>query len=285
MKSSNTRALAAFASVALLATLMAHAARQDAAIDAPGRASADLLPPAAVRRLAPSANIRAPVPGMVAAASTPTPEDVGDVDSFGRSLVWLGVTQGNLDLSSSCPPDDGDPSTNCVSLNAAPGYTSFSLDDIAHVTLPGKSSHSLLCYWFSPLLTVNYQNPTAADDIGVLSYSPTLTVESEVLDDPALVDPTTGLPFNGKLITGMTSSERFETPLAAGMALNQRWRDSAVCIAGFLSRRALVDTFGLTDEQAKKVFRKPMTVRLNVHGSARYVADASLIFGLRMVGD
>src|SRR5690349_11845458 len=196
MKLPSTRSVAAFASVALLATLIAHAARMDVRVDARNAPSADLLPNAA-HRLAPAAmRPRAAAAGLAAG-------DVGDVDSFGRSLVWLGVTQGNLDLSSSCPPDDGDPTTNCVALNAAPGPTAFDLDGIARVTLPGKSANSLLCYWFSPILSVDYLNPTAANDVGMLAYSPTLTVESEVLDDPALIDPTTGAPFDGKLLTAM----------------------------------------------------------------------------------
>lgn len=282
MKTPSTRSVAAFASLALLATLIAHAARMDSGDVAAEHASADLLPNAKAARLA------APVaprvrPGNALAA--PSQDDVGDVDSFGRSLVWLGVTQGNLDLASSCPPDDGDPTTNCTVLNAAPGTTSFELDGIAHVTLPGKSASSLLCYWFSPILSVQYSNPTASSDVGMLAYSPTLTVESEVLDDPALIDPTTGAPFDGKLVTAMTSSEHFEVPLAPGQQQFERSRDSAVCIAGLLSRRALVDTYGLTDAQAKQVFKKPITISLDVSGSVRLVDEASLMFGLRIVGD
>lgn len=282
MKLPSTRSVAVLASAALLATLVAHAARMDTRDMTAERASADLLPSAKSSRIAAPAVAHVRTGNAIAA---PTQDDVGDVDSFGRSLVWLGVTQGSLGLSSSCPPDDGDPTTNCVALNAAPGSTSFDLDGIAHVTLPGKSANSLLCHWFSPVLSVAYLNPTAASDVGMLAYTPTLTVESEVLDDPALIDPTTGEPFDGKLVTGMTSSEHFEVPLAPGQQQFERFRDSAVCIAGLLSKRALVDTYGLTDAQAKQVFKKPVTIRLNVSGNVRLVDEASLIFGLRIVGD
>jgi hypothetical protein len=119
----------------------------------------------------------------------------------------------------------------------------------------------------------------------VLSYVPTITVENPVLDDPALIDPNTGLPFGGSLLTGLTSSERFEVPLAAGQQSFQRDRDSAVCIAGLISRQSLVDNYGLSDAQARQFFKKPTTLRLNVQGSAQFVGDASLYFGLRIVGD
>jgi hypothetical protein len=279
MKLPSTRSVAAFASVALLATLIAHAARPDAEASATDRMSADLLPNAAAHRLAPRAA------STRVAATSLTVEDVGDTDSFGRAVVWLGVTQGDIDLSPTCPVAGGDPTANCVTLNAAPALTSFSLNDIAHVTLPAKAANSLLCYWFSPFLTLGYDNPTAVADVGLLTYSPTLTVESEVIADPAMIDPMTGAPFNGSLTTAMTSSERFEVPLAPGQQLNERSRDSAVCIAGFLSKRALVDNYGLTSAQADQFFKKPMTVRLNVNGSVRLVEDGHLTFGLRIVGD
>ncbi|MEP6633856.1 MAG: hypothetical protein ABJA62_06560 [Luteimonas sp.] len=242
--------------------------------------SPDLLPSAQQRHLSRTA---APTPtGMDKALA---PEDVGDVDSFGRTVNWLGITQANIDLSDTCPVPGGDPDAACATLNAAPAVTTFVYEDLAHITLPGKSANSLLCHWFSPFLNVTYFNPTGAPVVARLSYSPTLTIESEVLADPALIDPTTGLPFSGKLLTGMTSSERFEVPLAAGQQLFERSRDTATCIAGFITRRALSETYGLTDAQIKLFFKKPITVRMNVSGNVQYVQNASLIFGLRIVGD
>ena len=281
MKLPSTRATAAFASVALLATLAAHAAGTDTTAMKADQSSADLLPKAKAARIAVTAAARA----RAGSAAAPTPGDVGDVDSFGRSLVWLGMTQGNLDLSSSCPPDDGDPTTNCVALNAAPATTAFSLSDIAHISLPAKSANSLLCYWFSPVLSVQYHNPGASSDVGLLRYSPTVTVESEVLADPALIDPTTGAPFGGRLLTSMTASESYVVPLEPGVAFAERTRDSAVCMAGLITKRSLVQNYGLTEAQANKFFKKPTTIRMNVSGSAQHVDFASLVFGLRVVGD
>lgn len=219
-------------------------------------------------------------PGLAAV----TDDDVGDSDSFGRNVKWLGLASMNVNLTSDC--SDPSLSPGCQVLNPAPGaITSFHFDDLAHVSLPANATHSLMCYWFSPVLTISYHNPTAASAVGFLRYSPTLTIENPVLDDPSLIDPTTGLPFNGSLITGMTSSERLEVPLSAGTAFTERTRDSAVCIAGFMSRRQLVETYGLTDAQAKEFFKQPTVVRMNIAGTARYIDDASLIFGFRIVGD
>ena len=260
----------------------AHAAQpllsHDAAVE---KFSVDLLPDAKTRKLA----LKPVQATMVGAAAAPTLEDVGDVDSFGRNVVWLGLTQGDVDLSTGGCPASDNPDAACVALNPAPEFTSFALDDVARVVLPPKASNSLLCHWFSPVLTVTYGNPTGAPEVATLAYTPTLTVENEVLDDPALVNPTTGLPFGGSLRTSMTASERFEVPLAAGMTLNSRERDTAACIAGFISKRSLVSTFGLTEAQANRFFKKQTTVRMNVSGSARFVEQAYMNFGLRIVGD
>lgn len=221
------------------------------------------------------------VAGLAASAAAPSADDVGDADSFGRSLTWLGLADGSVELS----PDCSSGAPNCQILAPAPATTAFAFSDIGRIKLPRNATNSLLCYWFSPVLMIDYDNPTASPAIARLSYVPTVTVENPVLDDPSLIDPNTGLPFGGSLLTGLTSSERFEVPLDPGQHLFERERDSAVCIAGLLSKQTLVQNYGLSEAQARQFFRKPTTLRLNVEGSAQFVGDASLYFGLRVVGD
>jgi hypothetical protein len=249
--------------------------------------SSDLPASPAQQRLALKASDLSKAKKDVAAAAAPTIEDVGDVDSFKREVIFLGLGSGFLTLEPTCPPPDpAFPEQVCQDINPTPGgLTAFSFSDIDHITLPGKSAHSLLCYWFSPVVTTNYSNPTGSRVTGQFRYSPTLTVENPVLDDPALIDPTTGAPFGGQLLTSMTSSEIFQESLEPGVSLVERTRDSTVCIAGLLSKRALVETYGLTEAQAKEFFKQPTTIRLNVSGNARYVDFAGLTMGLRIVGD
>lgn len=267
---------------AALASLIAYASP---APRGPGaETSADLLPSSRQRVLSATASGVMPA-SPIGAAAAPTIEEVGDVDSFGRAVRWLGVTQMDVVLSDACPVPGGNPEATCVVLNPAPASTAFAFEDVARIELPGKAADSLLCHWLSPFLNIEWNNPTAVPATARLTYQPTLTVESEVLDDPSLIDPGTGLPFGGRLTTAMTASEHFEVPLEAGQSLDERTRDSAVCIAGFLSRRALVNNYGLTEAQAKQFFKKPITVRMNISGEVQYVGNASLIFGLRIVGD
>lgn len=258
-----------------VAALVLAASSVRATRPAPEAGNADLLPPPAQLRLSRASS------GPVAPASV-TVDQVGDVDSFGRNLKWLGVTNAFITLAPTCDPADPTP---CQALSPSPASTAFDFTDTVRIELPKKATNSLLCYWFSPVLTVNWQNATASPVVGRLVINPTLTVENPVLDDPALIDPGTGAPFGGRLETGMTSSERFEVPMAPGVAFTERTRDSAVCIAGFITRRNLIDGYGLTPAQADEFFRKPTTVRLNVRGSAQHVGFASLVFGLRIIGD
>lgn len=247
--------------------------------------SSDIPAGRSAQRLALKASDVAAAKSGSSRAAAPTVEDVGDVDSFGRDVIWLGLTSAFINLSDTCPIDPDNPDELCQVLAPAPALTAFNFEDAAHITLPGKSTHSLLCYWFSPVLNINYSNFGATRVLGRLRYTPTLTVENPVLDDPALIDPTTGAPFGGQLLTSMTSSESFQVPLEPGISVTERSRDSAVCMAGLLTKRALVESYGLTEAQAREFFRKPTTIRLNVSGSAQHVGFASLTFGLRVVGD
>lgn len=233
----------------------------------------------------PSAHRSGPTVAHATASGASVSEaDVGDADSFGNKMIWLGSADMDVELTSDC--SGVDPATAaCQTLVPAPGPTNFSFMDLGHISLPGKATDTLLCYWLSPYLTVSYGNSTASTVVATLRVTPSLTVENPVLSTPGLIDPTTGLPFGGSLLTGMTSSQTFQVPLPPGIHITERKRDSAVCIAGLLSREALMQTYGLTDAQAKDFFKKPTTVRLNLSGSAQYVDGASLYFGFRIIGD
>lgn len=244
------------------------------------RLAADLLSnldPGSARSATP------PVAGVAAV----TVAEVGDAESFGRPVRWLGVAQAQVVVDSAClPPAEQPPGAGCVQPAATPGaLTSFAFEDLARIELPRGASNSLLCHGFSPVLQVEYANPAATDATALLRYTPTLTIESPVLDDPSLINPQTGQPFDGSLVAGMSASEVINTPLRPGESRFEVSRDTASCIAGFLTRRSLVEAYGLTEAQARRFFRREMTVRMNVSGQFRDVAGANLIFGLRVTGD
>ncbi len=228
----------------------------------------------------------APIAAKLAPPIYPVTEaEVYDVDSFGRDVKWLGLASAFISVQSGCPKPTS-PDEYCQELSPTTGaVTGFAFNDAARIVLPKYASNSILCYWFSPVLNYTWHNPTTSRVTGRLYYNPTLTIENPVLADPSLIDPTTGAPFGGQLMTSMTSSERFQESLEPGVTLMERTRDSTVCMAGFISHKSLIQNYGLTPSQADDFFASPTTVRLNVSGSVQYVSSASFVFGLRVVGD
>lgn len=239
-----------------------------------------------------AAGLAAPQVGSARIAAKPTPPapptdaEVGDAASFGRNVRWLGLASAFVFADPDCASILAeDPNALCQPITDTTQLTSFNFTDIARVTLPANSTNSLLCHWFSPRVVVSFLNQGGAPVLGRLSYNPTLTVENAALADPALIDPTTGVAFNGKLTTSMSASETFTIALDPGMPILQNLRDSAVCQAGFVSRRLLIENYGLTAAQATSFFANPTTIRLNVTGNMRHASFAQIGLGLRIVGD
>jgi len=153
------------------------------------------------------------------------------------------------------------------------------------VLIPGKSVKSLLCHWQTPFTSVVYHNATAGY-VGNAraTISATYKIENEVLNNPALIDPSTGLPFGGVLNTGL-SSIHDTRGLQPGDFQVYSDNDTRVCNGGLLSKRALVETYGLTDAQATAFFTKDTIITIGLVGSTRHVTDGSVIIGTRFVGD
>ncbi len=90
-------------------------------------------------------------------AGGPTDADVGDSDSFGRTLNWLGVA----DLAAIVTSDCTGTTAPFVCQVTAPGtgVTTFSFHDVSHISLPKNAANSLLCYWLSRLADHHLQQP------------------------------------------------------------------------------------------------------------------------------
>lgn len=227
----------------------------------------------------------------VRAKAGPTDAEVGDAESFGRNVKWLGLLQaGFVSLQTDCTPIPGDPppgpDDRCVTLNPAPATTSFDLPDIGRIKLPARASSSLLCHWLSPIASYTLQNTTGVFQPNAqIRLQPYIVIENPVLADPALIDPTTGLPFGGRLESSFAATYRDSMSMQPGERQSRQWSESRTCIAGFISKRNLVEGYGLTDAQARNFFRSEMTLRFGVRGSASLVTNASVIYGLRVTGD
>jgi hypothetical protein len=225
----------------------------------------------------------------VAAAPTPT-ATTGDPDSFGRAVKFLGLmTSGVVQMAADCTPDPDfppGPDDHCYNPNPTVGAeTVVTYNDIGRMLIPGKSANSVFCHWQSPSSAFIFHNSTGATVTNArFAVSTTYTIENSVLNDPALIDPNTGLPFNGKF-TVTISTIRDERNLQSGEVHVGRALDSRVCINGIVSRNSLVNGYGLSAAQAANFFKNDTIITLGMTVRSRHVDDSSVIVSTRIVGD
>ena len=232
--------------------------------------------------------VRAPVSLLLSpsatAAAAPTVDDVGDADSFGRNVTYLGLAQ-TLAVTVLDDCSASDPTLErCIVANPAPSPTSFDEDGLATMNLPAKATKSLICFALTPFLQVQWENFLATPAQARFSGNALITIDNDVLDDPTLIDPATGLPFGGVMTLGLGTLSDFHT-LQPGETDFKAYQMSRSCIAGIVSKRSLVEGFGLSETQATQFFKKPMTITFGARGTFALSSFASYFYGIRLYGD
>lgn len=272
--------LAAAAAVSLALGLNASAAPPRPTVEK----SPDILRPQQLKEKARIGAATLLAPLAITAAAAPTVEEVGDADSFGKNVTYLGLAQ---TLPVVVLPDctGSDPTLErCILANPAPGPTSFNESNLATISLPAKATKSLLCFTVTPLVQVQWFNSLAAPANARFSANAVINIDNDVLDDPALIDPNTGLPFGGVLTVGLSTFSDLHT-LQPGETDAKTLFMTRACIAGIVSKRALVDSYGLSEAQAKEFFKKPMTLTFGSRGTAALTDFVSYFYGIRLYGD
>ena len=218
---------------------------------------------------------------IAAGLATVAIADVGDADSFGRPVNFLGMAQtAGVSISSDCT---GYPAGTCATIaNPAASTTITFTGGEAVITLPARAANSLLCFTVTSLGGISLSNFTTLKQVASADILATWRIESTALADPALINTGTGLPFNGAVVGGMTIDSESRT-LGPGDFVNVNPVHSRSCISGHLSRRGLMAS-GLTAAQARAVFNGPITVRFGSSASATF-AFATSKYGVRIYGD
>jgi hypothetical protein len=215
--------------------------------------------------------------------------DVGDADSFGRNAKWIGLmSSGTIyltDFADDCDPANfqGGPDDHCVVLNPQPALTTFDFPDVARMVIPAKSSNSLFCHVQTPISSTLLGNNTASQLNARVLYNPVFTFENPVLNDPALINTDTGLPFNGKVVFTLPGISH-QLSLQANETFLGRDDESRVCINGMISKIQL-KALGLSDAQASNFFKQDTIVTMGINGRAQGVVFSSIINNVRWMGD
>ena len=222
-------------------------------------------------------------PGAIAAAAL-TDAEVGDADSFGKNVTYLGLGQTMpVFLTDDCTGTD--PATErCIVQQPAPLITTFDEAGLGVLTLPARATKTLMCFTLTPFINIQWTNNTGAQQLARFNATAVITIDNSVLNDPALIDPNTGAPFNGSIEVGLSTWRNTHT-IANGEFETEASQQSRGCIAGVVSRRQLVETYSLTDVLAKEFFKRPMTIHFGARGSVSMSQFTQYFYGIRLYGD
>ena len=220
-------------------------------------------------------------------AAPPTVADVGDVESFGRAAQYMGDSSGFITLSAAActPAPSPTPSEQCFTLAPAPAPTTFSADEICRIKLPKKATRSIIYPVLNFFQNYQLENTTGVPVPNALfDYSATLSIESDALLDPSIIDPNTGLPANGKLVFQFGPNRvRDDRSMNPGDRYRNRLTFTRAGNAGINKAQLVVS--GLSASVVDDLFKSSMTIKMNVEGSARLVTDANITCNMRLFGD
>jgi len=211
---------------------------------------------------------------------------VGEPDSFGKPALFLGVAQsGIVFLDPTCDPNNfpNGPDDHCIVTTPGMTVPLTTFNDIARITIPGKSVSNIVYAIANHNVTCDMFNTSGASALGQMTYIPSVTIESAALNDPSLIDPTTGNPFNGSFTTTGIGSFSTSKTLAAGASDFQTFSFSRANTQGF--SRTFFAGLGLPSAVIDDLYKKPMTIKLNVRVTAKWVETGILTFSVRFLGN
>ena len=234
-----------------------------------------------------AAQVKAQAAGQTAAG--PSAADVGEPDSFGKNAQFLGVVgTGVVIIDPTCNPADiGQLGTDdrCIlasdpALSAPLGLT---FNDLGRITIPGKSVSNIVYLINNHQTNWTFENFTAANVFGRMSYSPSITIESDALNDPAAIDPNTGLPMGGSFTTTGVGTKINTQTLFPGYSATRG--ETYTRANGLGLSRTFFASLGLPNHVIDKLYKKQMTIHLNIRLSARSVPFGTFFYSARLLGN
>ena len=116
-----------------------------------------------------------------------------------------------------------------------------------------------------------------------MSYSPRITFVSEALDDPSLINPMTGQPFNGSFTTGLPGS-KFRTKIYTAANFEQEI-DSYASVNGRGLSRVFFRSLGLSESVINQIFKKDITLKFGMRiAQFGAVASGTYSYQFRVMG-
>ena len=226
--------------------------------------------------------------GRIQAASPPSAADVGDAETFGNNVIYMGAGSGFVTLSPDCSaepsPSPGPPTNQCFDLAGAPATTTFNATNICHIKLPSNSTRNVIYPALNFFVDYQLQNTTGVPQPqGLFDFVASVDIESDVLNDPSVIDPGTGLPAGGRITAEFTY--RYRDDRSMDVNDRQRTRITLVRVGNTGITKAQLVSQGLSPAIVDSLFHSPMNIRMNIRGTAKLVTDASITGNMRLFGD
>ena len=218
--------------------------------------------------------------------AAPTAADVGDAETFGHNVKYMGANSGFVTLSPDCSaePSPSPPTSQCFTIAPAPATTTYNAQDIAIIKLPKDVTKSVIYPALNFFVNYQLQNTTGVPQPqGLFDFFATVDIESDVLNDPSVIDPATGMPAGGKLLGQF--NYRYRDDRSMDTDDRQRTRITLVRVGNTGITKAQLVNQGLSPIVVDKLFKSAMTIHLNIQGSAKLVTDASITGNMRLFGD
>lgn len=221
-----------------------------------------------------------------------TAADVGEPDSFGKTVKFLGTAAtGVVYVYHSCDPqvlldelevtlgaDD-----RCLAHTVGGATSSATFNDLGRITIPGRTADNVIYFVLNNTVSSGLQNDFANNLPVSFSYSPRLTIESAALNDPSALDPVTGQPLNGVLTVTAFGARVFNKIIAPNDFEFSFDHYSTAATRGFA--RSYFADLGLPQTVINNLYRQPMTIRLGMRVSVRNVSSGQYLYAMRLTGN
>ncbi|NKF23724.1 hypothetical protein [Solimonas marina] len=172
-------------------------------------------------------------------------------------------------------------------VDVSPGMpAAYDIRDLSSVTLPARASRTLVCPLISNHYLYNLMNTVVSYTTGGgVRFDPYYTIDSATLDDPSLIDPSTGQAYAGKLDLSASATYSYGTNnLRPGLPESQQGEVSRSCVGG-LTADFFESVYGLPSATAEKLIAGALTIHLNLRGETTNLHDGSYLLGLRLISD
>lgn len=222
------------------------------------------------------------------------PSDFYDTESFGKNAKFLGsLYAGTVYVYHSCDPTILEteiglvlaPDDKCIAYtpNTPGGPISDYFDPAWEITIPGKTVDNVIF----PMINngPGYDSYDAGTGSAVsFFYTPRLTIESDALNDPAAINPNTGLPMNGSFTTSLAGNKTLFFTNEPGAARSEY--NAYASVGGRGLSRSYFQALGLPNNVINKLFKKDMKLKFGIRMRVQGQIDfAQFYYTYRLLGN